>query len=112
MQLGLAITELLQRADRRDHIVAVRAGLSMALTHMMQLPLERQPPGVLRMAAVDHVAERRDSPFGIVLEPDRPNALAVDRGHLLAGTQIGDGDRALARRHAIGDAAEGSDVIE
>ena len=63
MQLGLAIAELLQRADGRDDVVAVGAGLAMALAHVMQLLLERQPAGILRVAAVDHVAERRHPPL-------------------------------------------------
>ena len=63
MQLGLAVAELLQRRHRRDHVVAVVAGLPVALAHVMQLLVERQPAGILRMAAVDHVAERRHLPF-------------------------------------------------
>ena len=41
MQLGLAIAELLQRRDGRDDIVAVGAGLAVALPHVVQLLLER-----------------------------------------------------------------------
>ena len=56
MQAGLAIPELLQRPDRGDDIVAVRAGLAVPLAHVMQLLLERKSAGILRMPAVDHIA--------------------------------------------------------
>ena len=59
VQLGLAIAELLQRGDRLDHVVAVGAGLAVALAHMMQLLLQREATGILHVAAVDYVAERR-----------------------------------------------------
>src|SRR5262245_64589635 len=78
----------------------------------MQLLLERETAGVLHVSAVDHVAERRHPPLRLLLQPDRADALAVDRRHLLAGAQIGDGARAFGRRHAIGDAAAGAAPIE
>src|SRR3954469_4410296 len=63
----------------------------MALAHVMKLLVERQTPGILRMAAVDHVAERAHCPLRLALEPDPSNALAVHHGDLLACPQISDG---------------------
>ena len=112
MQRGLAIAELFQRADGRDDVVAVGAGLAVALAHMVQLLLEREPAGILHVSAVDHVAERRHPRLWLALDPDRAHAFEVDRRHLLARAQISDGARALGRGHAIGDAATGPAVIE
>ena len=84
MQAGLSIAELLQRSDRGDDIVPVGAGLTVPLAHVVQLLLERQSAGVLRMSAVDHIAQRRYALFGLTLEPDRPDTLAIDGGDLLA----------------------------
>ena len=112
MQRGLAIAELLERPDRCDDVVAVGAGLAVTLAHVMQLLLEREPSGILRVSTVDHVAQRRHPPLGLALEPDRAHAFAINRGHLLARAQIGDGVAAVSRAHAIGDAATGSTAVE
>jgi hypothetical protein len=40
VQRGLAIAELLQRADRGKDIVSVRTGLTMTLPHVVQLLFE------------------------------------------------------------------------
>src|SRR5262245_58763595 len=112
MQRRLAIAELLQRADRCDDVVAIGAGLAVTLAHVMQLLLEREPSGILRVPAVDHVAQRPYPPLALALEPDRAHAFAIDRGHLLARAQIGDGLAAVGRGHAIGDAATGSAAVE
>ena len=112
MQFGLAIAELLERTDRRNDVVAVGAGLAMPLAHVMQLLLEREPPGILCVSSIHHVAERRHPPLRLALEPDRAHAFAVDRRHLLARAQIGDGVATLLRRHAIGDAAAGPAAVE
>jgi hypothetical protein len=66
------------------------------LQHMAQLFDERQPPGILHVAAVDHVDERADalaaprSPATPIVSP------RVDRGDLLALAQIGNGGRAVS----------------
>src|SRR5262245_7954046 len=83
MQPRFAVAELLQRSDGRDDVVAVGAGLAMALAHMVQLLLERKSAGILSVAAVDHVAQTRDPLLRIALEPDRAHAFAIDGGHLL-----------------------------
>ena len=79
---------------------------------MVQLLLQREASGILHVAAVDHVAERRHASLGLALEPDGADALEIDRGDLLARAQIGDGARARGRRHPIGDAAAGAAMIE
>src|SRR5262249_22126507 len=55
-QLALAIAELLGRSGRGAHVVPVGAGRAVALADVMQLLLERKPPGILHMTAIDHVA--------------------------------------------------------
>ena len=50
----------LDRLHRRQHIITVDAGLAVALQHMSQLIGEREPPGLLHVAAIDHVDERAD----------------------------------------------------
>ena len=50
----------------------------MPLPHVMQLLLEREPPGVLHMPSIHHVAEPRHPPLGLALEPDWTYAFAVD----------------------------------
>src|SRR5260370_40629514 len=107
MQRGLAIAELLERPDRCDDVVTVGAGLAVTLAHVMQLLLEREPSGILRVSTVDHVAQRRHPPLGLALEPDRAHALAINRGHLLARAQIGDGLAAVGRGYAIRDGSLG-----
>ena len=90
VQSLVAIALRLDLLDRRHHIVAVVAGAAMALAHEMQLLLERQPAGILLVAAVDQVAERRHPLLRVVVEPDRAQDLAIDHGDLLARAQIGD----------------------
>src|SRR5882672_10643740 len=62
----------------------------MALAHVMELLVERQTPGILWMAAVDHVADRAHGSLGLPLEPDAPDALSINHGDLLACSQIRD----------------------
>ena len=74
----IAKTFRLDRLDRGEHVVAIDAGLAVALQHMAQLFGGRQPPGILHMAAIDHVDERADAlavvlgPIPIVSPPGRP----------------------------------------
>src|ERR1700728_1671859 len=58
MQFGLAIAERLERTDGFEHIIAIRTGLAVALPHVMHALGNRQPPGILDVAAVDGVAQR------------------------------------------------------
>src|SRR5262249_32144974 len=79
---------------------------------VMQLLLERKAASILRVSAVDHVAQRRYAPFGLVLEPDRPYAFAINGGYLFARAQIFDGAGTLGCAHTISDAATGPALIE
>ena len=65
MQLCLPISELLQRGDRRNHIVAVRARQAMTLSNVMQLLLQGQSPRILRVTAINHVAQGRHPLLGL-----------------------------------------------
>ena len=93
MQLALPVAEMLQRRDGRNDVIAVGAGPAVALPHVMQLLLERQPSGILRVAAIDHVAERWHPLLGLLLEPYRPRAFTIYGGYLLAFAEISDGAR-------------------
>ena len=64
------------------------------------------------MAAVDHVAQRRDLARRLALEPDPPHAFAIDPGRLLAPAQIGDGLRPVGGRHPERDALAGAAAVE
>src|SRR6185295_18165100 len=112
VQLGLAVAELLERTDRRNDIVTVGAGLAVPLANVMKLLLEREPPGVLYVPTIHHVAEPRHPPLGLALEPDRSNGFAVNGRHLLARPQIGDGVVPFFRSHTISDAATGPTAVE
>src|SRR6516225_95998 len=78
MQLCLPVSELLQRGDRRNHIIAVRARQAVTLSNMMQLLLQRQSSRVLRVTAVNHVAQGRHPLLGLPPQPDRADDLPVD----------------------------------
>ena len=84
----------------------------MALADVAQLLLERQPPGILHMAAIDHVSQRADALPRLVVEPHRAHHLAIDGGDLFALAQIGDGVVAMLRRDPERDAAAGAAAIE
>ena len=66
MQLRIAETFRLDRLHRRQHIVAVVAGTTVALLDVMQLFGQAQPPGILHVAAIDHIGERADALPGFV----------------------------------------------
>ena len=79
---------------------------------MVKLLLQREPSGVLRMAAVDGVADRFDSPLGLAFEPGRARGFPIHRRHLLARPQISEGVGTLRRRDAIGDAAARAALVD
>src|SRR4051794_5878232 len=112
MKIVVGDVEFLERLRGLDYIVAVVARAAMALSHDVQLAIVRQPTGVLRMAAVNRVAERFDTAVRLPFKPDAANQFPVHRGGLLAAAQIGERGRALFRRHPIGDAAAGAAEIE
>src|SRR5882724_12951964 len=64
------------------------------------------------MAAIDHVDERADALALFVLQPHRSLHLAIDRGDLLALTQIGDGGAAVPFGDPECDAAAGAAAIQ
>src|SRR5271168_2696744 len=97
MQLGIAKPLRLDGSHGLKHIVAVVAGAAMALPHVTQLFMQRKPSGILNMATVDDVSERRDPLARIVFQPDRAHDFAVNMGGLFAGAQIADDFVAMAR---------------
>ena len=69
VQIAVAVALRLNLLDRRQHIVAVVAGAAVALPHQMHFLFERQPAGVLLVAAVHHVTERVHNRRGIPVGP-------------------------------------------
>src|SRR5262249_51522229 len=67
---------------------------------------------ILRMAAVDHVADGLDARLLMADQHHRAHALDIDLGHLLALPEIGERGGALCGRDPIGDAATGAAMIE
>ncbi len=85
----------------------------MALADLMQLLVEREPAGILRMAAIDHVAQRRHPPVRMSEQRHVAQDFAIDLGDLLALAQIVRPPlRGSARRDAEGDAAAGAAAVE
>src|SRR5215470_11637634 len=84
----------------------------MALAHVMELLVERQTPGILRMAAVDHVADCAHCSLGLALEPDAPDTLAIHHGDLLACPQIRNRLGAQSSGDPICNAAAGAAVVK
>ena len=95
MQLRVAKALRLDRLDGRQNIVAVVARAAVSLPDVAQLLAEREPPGILHMAAIDHISQRADPLPGFVFQPDRAHHLAIDMGGLLAAAQIIHGIGAL-----------------
>ena len=58
MQIAVVEAERFERMHGREHIVAVRAGLAVALAHQMKLRREIEPAGILHVPAIDHVDQR------------------------------------------------------
>src|SRR5438067_10529998 len=84
----------------------------MAVPHEVQLLRQAELSGVLRMAAIDHVADRRDAALGVADKDHRTHAFDIDAGHLLAFAQIGYRLGPSPRRDPVGDAAADAAVIE
>ena len=84
MQIGLAIAERFQRPHRFEHIVAIGTGLAVTLPHVMHAFGERQPAGILHVAAIDDVAQRAHAPPRLVFELDPAQRFHIDRGDLFA----------------------------
>src|SRR5690349_5432644 len=84
----------------------------MPLAHMTHLLFEIEPPGILRVAAVDRVDERTHAPLGLAGEQHVAPNLEIHHGDLLARTQISNGLAAPRARDAIGDAAASAAAVE
>ncbi len=113
-QVQLLVAEALafDLLHRVEYVVAIDAGMAVPLSHEMQLPIQRQAAGILRVAAVDHVAERLHALLRVVVEPDGPRDFAIDHGGLLAFAQIAKRLGAHAGRHAVGNAAAIAAAVE
>src|SRR5215211_852748 len=84
----------------------------MAVPHEVQLLRQAELSGVLRVAAIDHVADGRDAGLGVADEDHRTQPFDIDAGHLLAFAQIGERLGPSPRRDPIDDTAAGAAVIE
>src|ERR1700676_144262 len=84
----------------------------MTLPDVVQLLGQRQAAGILDMAAVDHIAQRRDLARRLAPERDPTHAFAIDAGDLLARPQIGDRLGAIAGRHPKRDPLAGTATVE
>src|SRR5882724_3989907 len=84
----------------------------MALAHVMELLVERQTPGILRMAAVNHIEDRAHRSLGLALEPDAPDTFAIHHGDLLARPQIRDRLGAQGGCDPIPNPAAGATVVK
>src|SRR4029077_14427204 len=112
MQIGLAVAERLERAHRLGDVIAVLSGAAGPLLSIVQAVLDREPPGILHVTAVDDVSERPHLAARRVLELDPRHRLDIDAGDLLAVAQIGDGFFALCGSDAESDAAAHAAAVE
>jgi len=112
MQIALAITECFERAYGFHHIITVGAGLAMALAHVMQTFRQRQPAGILHVAAINDVTHRPHAASRVLFELDLAHRFDIDRRDLFARPQIV--QRVDARRSGdpIADAAAHAAAIE
>src|SRR5580692_3030669 len=95
MQIALAVAERLERTNRLDDVITVLSGTAVALPHVVHALLDREPAGILHVAAVDDVGERPHLAARLVFEFDPPYRFQIDAGDLLTPAQIGDGLVAL-----------------
>src|SRR3954447_10145673 len=112
MQLCFTVPELLKCRYRRQDVITVCTRAPVALADMVQLLLERKATGILRVTAIDHVAQRADTACWTRVEPNGPHRFAIDQGDLLARAQVSDGLRALDSAHVVSDAAASAAVIK
>jgi hypothetical protein len=92
----------------REDIIEVCPGSAMSLAYQMELAVEIEAPGILRMAAIDHIDERRDRPCRSGRKGDLPHGLPIHHGALLALPEVLEGCVAARGSHSIGDAAAGA----
>src|SRR5260370_35597803 len=84
MQVCLTQPQRFHGGGGRDHIIAVGARLPMALSDVVQWLRQREAAGILDMAAVDHVAPRRDLAGRLAPDRDATPAFPLHPGGLLA----------------------------
>src|ERR1700680_452786 len=99
MQVGIAEALRLYFGDRGEHIVQVRPGSTMTLTHQTELALHIQAPGILSMAAIDHIYECPSDTWRRRGQRNAAHGFDIEAGRLLAVAQIRDGALAQRRRH-------------
>src|SRR5215204_5593768 len=86
--------------------------MAVALTYVVQLLFECEAAGILRVAAVNHVAERLHRLRRLAFEPDPAHAFAINHRHLLARAQIADGFGSCLGGNAKGNAAARPTKVE
>ena len=84
MQIGLAIAQRLERARGLKDVVTIGAGTAVTLPHVVQALVQRQPPGILHMTAIDDEAERPHLPLRSFLKFDTTHRFQINGGNLLA----------------------------
>src|ERR1043166_5186167 len=112
VQVTVATAERLEFLHGRKYVFPVLPRDAVALAHVVELLGELEPPGVLRMAAVDEVANSLYPAFRVREQAHRAHAFAVDHGALLASAQILERGFAGGGRDPIGDAAAHAAEIE
>ena len=84
----------------------------MSLPYQMNLTVEIKAPGVLGVAAIDHVGQRRYIAPWRCRERNPAHGFQVYGGHLFALAQIQDGGVAVRRGYPVGNAATGAATVE
>src|SRR3984893_3444071 len=87
VQLLVAKALRLDRSHGGQHVVSIESGADVYLLDKTELLSQREPPGILHMAAIDRRGQRTDTLAGLVAEPDRAQHFAIDVGGLLAASQ-------------------------
>ena len=78
LQIDVADTERLQFFHGRQHVVAASSGASVTLSRIVQSLSEAEPPGILPVAPVNHIAKRVHAFLRVVVEPNPAPGLAID----------------------------------
>ena len=81
----------------------------MSLAYQLELAFEIESPGILRMAAIDHID---DSIRLAACQRDAAHGFEIDLGHLLAFAQIHDRGIAVRCGYPVGDAAASAAAVK
>ena len=84
----------------------------MTLSGIVQLLCEAEPPGILAMASVDDITQRRHAFLRVVVEPDSAPCLPIDPGYLFTRAQVFDRFRPLGQSNSVRDTAAITAAIE